>query len=50
MGAVMPIFEEMDQKKWEGKERVKVSSILEDMVRSAVTIHELCIENVRRNV
>ena len=41
MGAVMPIFEETDQKKLEGKERVKVSSILEDMVRSALTIHEL---------
>ena len=50
MGAVMPVFEETDQKKLERKKRVNLSSILEDMVRIAVTIQELCMENVKRNV
>ena len=50
MGAVMPLFEVTDQKKLERKEWVKLSSILEDTVKSAVTFLELCMENVKRNV
>ena len=41
MGAVMPIFEETDLKKLEQKQQVKVSSVLEDIVRSAVTIQKI---------
>ena len=56
MGAVMPIFEETDLKKLEQKQQVKVSSVLEDMVRSAVTIQKIVqslrnsMENAKRNV
>ena len=49
MGAVMPIFEETDQKKLEQKQRVNVSSILEDMVRSAVTIHKI-VQSLRNSL
>ena len=41
MGAVIPIFKETDQKKLEQKQWVKVSSILEDMVRSTVTMQKI---------
>ena len=41
MGAVMPNFEERDQKKLEQKYQAKVSSILENLVRSAVTIQRI---------
>ena len=41
MGALMPIFEETGQKKLEQNYLVKVSSIPENMVRSALTIQKI---------
>ena len=49
MGAAMPIFEETDLKKLEQKQRVKVSSVLEDMVRSAVTIQKI-VQGLRNSL
>ena len=45
----MPIFEETNQKKLERKQRVKVSSVLEDMVRSAVTIQKI-VQSLRNSL
>ena len=48
-GASMPIFQETDQNNLDRNQRAKVSSVLEDMVRSAVTIHKI-FESLRNSV
>ena len=48
-GAAMPIFQETYQKNLDRNQRAKVSSILQDMVRSAVTIQKI-FESLRNSV